>query len=163
MDSLNVKYELDALLEKIANNARSYQGAPLNNIIKRISAVEGDENSGRIIVPAWFSVFEHGRGPRDRAKTQTDWETWDEIKMSTFQRAIYFWMKKRGLLKAKTPKGQYNEAKRLAWYINKKGNAHRQAKVYIDIYTTFVKELTTGLEQKIRQRAVTVTSQLVKL
>jgi hypothetical protein len=158
MATLNVRNELEALVAKMAANGRTVNGTSLDGIIKRISAVEGDELKGRIIVPAWFSTFEHGRGKATKGSKEVNAQG-----LTVFGAAIYIWMQKKGLFRSRTEKGKINEARGLAWYINKHGNKHFRERVYIDIYTTFVKEITKSITEKVKFEAIKITSELVKI
>jgi hypothetical protein len=158
---LNVKDLLDKLVDDIFAKGKSFYNAPLSLSLKPLVHVEGDKNSGKVIVPRWFPVTQKGRGPRKT--TKTTWTNFKGYEMSTFQLAIYLWLEKKNGFESTTDAGKINEAKGLAWYINKYGNKHYRSGVYIDIYDTLVKELTIEVRKQFMVEAVRITSELVKL
>jgi hypothetical protein len=159
--NVDIKKRCQQLVDDMFNKGKTFSGKPLSKSIKALIAVEGDKNNGRVIVPYWFSVVQNGRGPRKA--TQTQWTTFQGVQMSAFQLAIYNWMEKYSRFESATPKGKINEAKGVAWYINKYGDKHFRAGAYIDIYDTLIKQLVKDIEKEISSVALTITSQYVTI
>lgn len=157
MDTFNVKESLDKIVDRIFKEGKSFYNEPLSPSIRRLVHVEGDATKGKILVPYWFSVVQYGRGPAKRGSKA------GPGKLTDFGKAIYAWMDKRNMFTSKTAKGKINEAKGLAWYINKHGTKHYRNGKYIDIYDTIIKESVAMMRKDIRQTALKITSNLVKL
>jgi hypothetical protein len=155
---LNVEESLNRLVDSIFSKGKSFYGSPLSPSLKKLVRVEASLWSGKVIVPRWFPVTQFGRGPRKTTKT-----TFDARGLSLFGQAIYAWMQKRNMFRSQTEQGKINEAKGLAWYINKHGNKHYRNGTYIDIYDTLIKELVVDLRKEFSREAVSITSDLVKL
>jgi hypothetical protein len=161
MDMLNVKESLEKLVNDIFSKGKSFYGKPLSNSLKSLVIVEGDKDKGRVLVPYWFDVVQRGRGKRKTNKG--DFFSFKGRELSTFQIAIYNWMEKNGRFESRTENGKINEAKGLAWYINKFGTKHYRSGQYIDIYDTLVKELAEDMRKQYMEEAMKITSDLVKL
>jgi hypothetical protein len=166
MATLNVSDRMKQLVDEIFSKGKTIHGRPIAG--KELVVVQGDEHSGRILVPYWFSIWEHGRG---RGKsTKTNWENTgfynrkgEPIRLSTFQKAIYEWMGKYGLFESRTDKGKIYEAKYLAMYINKYGNKHKRNGTYLDIYTSLTTKLVNDITKDVADFALKITSDLIKV
>ena len=158
MDTLNVDKVLNKLLDDIFAKGKSFYGKPLSPSVRQLMVVEANEFSGKVLVPEWFPVFQKGRGPRKTNKT-----TFDNRGLSLFAQALYAWMAKNNRFRSRTEKGKINEAKSLAWYINKYGNKHFRSGQYIDIYDTLIKELKQNVVKEFGNFAMKITSDIVAL
>lgn len=154
---LNVKTKLEEIVDRIFKEGKTFYDEPLSPSIRRLVHVEGDATKGKILVPYWFSVVQDGRGPAKRGSRA------GKGQLTEFGKAIYAWMDKRNMFNSKTAKGKVNEAKGLAWYINKHGTKHYRNGKYIDIYDTIIKESVAMIRKDIHQAALKITSNLVKL
>lgn len=160
MAILNVKQILDDLVSDMFAQGKTFYGRPITSLRPLVS-VEGDQDRGRVLVPYWWGAMQKGRGARK--STQTEWTNIGGVDVSTFQRAIYNWMQKHGRFTAKTDKGKINEAKGVAWYINKHGNKHYRDGKYIDIYDTLVTKTVDEAVRQVGNEAYRITSELVKI
>ena len=160
MATLNVKQILDDLVNDMFAQGKTYYGGPITSL-RPLVIVEGDKDKGRVLVPFWWSVMQKGRGPR--RSNSTEWTNIGGRDVSKFQRAIYEWMGKHGRFTAKTDKGKINEAKSVAWYINKHGNRHYRDGKYIDIYDTLVTKTVDEAVRQVGNEAYRITSQLVQI
>jgi len=158
---LNVKADLEKLVNEIFAKGKSFYGSPLSPSLRKLVHIEGTHTSGQVEVPRWFPVLQKGRGPRKT--TKTNYFNVNGYRLSTFQYAIYNWMDKHNMFESQTQAGKINEAKGMAWYINKYGNKHYRSGQYIDVYDTLVKELKTELRKEFTKEALRITSNLVKL
>jgi hypothetical protein len=158
MGMLNVKKQLDEVVNRIFRESRTYYGQPVSPSLRKLVIVEGGSLEGKILVPYWFSTLQKGRGTRKSNKT-----TFDQRGLSDFGRALYDWMDRRGMFTSQTEKGKINEAKGLAWYINKYGTKHYRSGVYVDIYDTIVKEAVEELRKGMLIEAKSIISEMVKL
>lgn len=154
---LNVSDRLKKLVEDIFAQGKTIHGRNIAG--KELTVVEGDKISGRVLVPFWLPVFQYGRGPMK--DTTTKWETFNGYSLSSFQRAIYTWMEKYNLFESRTDKGKINEAKGLAWYINKYGNKQYRDGRYIDIYDTLTNKAIDDITNDYGNEMLTITSELI--
>lgn len=123
MARIDIAPELNAFVSAITSKSM-YRGVPIpRSIIDQIE-IEIRADGGGVLAPYWFSVLEHGRGRRKSNKDHG------------LVYIIEKWMRKRNMFTSKTPEGQFAEAKRMTWYINKYGNEQFRAGVFVDIYTT---------------------------
>jgi hypothetical protein len=159
--NVDIKKSCEKLVEDIFSKGKTVHGNKISSKIKDMVVVEGNKTSARVLVPYWFSVTQYGRGKRKT--TKTDWTNVQGYELSSFQLALYEWMKKYNRFRSKTLAGQINDAKRLAYYINANGNYHYRQKIYIDIYDTLTKQLVIDLQKEIATIALKITSDLIKL
>jgi hypothetical protein len=159
MATLNVSERMKQLVDEIFAQGKTIHGRPIAG--KELVVVEGDQRSGKILVPYWFSIWEHGRGKRTRS--DTTWESFNGAQMSKMQIAIYKWMEKHSLFESRTEKGKINEAKGLTWYINKYGNKHKRNGTYLDIYTSLTTKLVNDITKDVADYALKITSDLIKV
>lgn len=151
MDTPNVERLLDDFINEMFSKWRMYGGGMATDGMKKLVNKEVDQVSAKAVVPYWFPVFEKGRGVRKSNVYQE------------FDKRIYEWMQKKNLFKSKTEKGKINEAKSLAWYINKYGNKHFRSKQFIDVYTNLIPKYADKAAKKYGDWAVTVASDLIKV
>lgn len=121
--------------------------------------VEGGEKHATVYVPYWFPVLQYGRGARKT--TQTEWFTFQGVRMSKFQMAIYYWMESRSMFESMSARGKIWEAKGLAWYINKYGTRHYRSGRYIDIYDTLIDELIFEMGQEVGRESLRIASDII--
>lgn len=124
---MNIGQQIAPFLDELTQNIsrkNTYYGNRISKSIMDMFEVEVRDDGAGLLVPFWLSVTQRGRGPRKSTKS------------SNLKRTIYLWMEKRGLFKSATAKGKLNEAKFVAYYINKYGNKQFRTKTYIDIYDT---------------------------
>lgn len=148
-------------MTEIFDKGRTFYNEPLSRRIRQLVSVEGGEKYGRVYVPYWFPVVQHGRGPRRR--TDTTWVMFEGVRMSKFQMAIYFWMEARGMFESQTSRGKIWEAKGLAWYINRYGTRHFRDGRYIDVYDTLIKELVSEMVREVGRESLRVASEIVNI
>jgi hypothetical protein len=117
------KPEMQELINAISTK-NAYGGNKISPSIMKLFTIEEDAFHVGIVVPYWLAVVEHGRGKRKRNQ---DYGLVYKIEA---------WMRKRNMFTSKTKEGQFAEAKRMTWYINKHGNQQFRLQVYVDIYTT---------------------------
>lgn len=104
-----------------------------------------------VMVPYWFPIVEHGRGPRKSGVSSDLW-----VK-------IYRWMEARNMFKSTTNKGKINEALSLTWYINKYGTKQFRERIYKDIYTSETRALQVAVRANALAIVKKITSDLVLL
>jgi hypothetical protein len=168
ISNVDIKKSCEELVEDIFSKGKTIHGNKLSSKIKDMVVVEGNKNSARVLVPYWFSVTQYGRGKRKTNNTEwTDTglvnRKGEAVLISTFQLALYEWMKKYNRFQSRTPLGKVNDAKSLAYYINANGNYHHRQKVYIDIYDTLTIKLVEDLTKEVGRIALRITSELIKL
>ena len=161
ISNVDIKARCEELVTEMFAKGKTFHGKPLSSSFKPMIAVEGNKNAAKILVPYWWPVTQYGRGKR--RTTKTEWTNFKGAEFSTFQLAIYMWMEKYNRFKAKTEKGKINEAKSVAWYINKYGDAHKRSGTFIDIYDTLVKQLSEKLTKEVGMVALKITSDFIKL
>ena len=154
MDTLNVRDELEKLVAVIFREGKTIHGRKIAGL--SLTIVEGDERSGKILVPYWLPVFQYGRG-----KAKSGSSARDSRGLTKFGAAIYDWMAKYGLFRSTTEKGKINDAKSLAWYINKYGNLHHRRGTYIDIYDKLTQETIDKLTKEVGDYMLNFTSELI--
>ncbi len=118
---VNVRPELEELIHNISQRP-GYKGRPIPASIMKLFEVYQDDTGQGVLVPYWIPVIEKGRGPRRSNKDHG------------LVYKIHAWMKKRNMFRSKTPRGQFNEARGLTWYINKYGTEHFRSGVFVDVY-----------------------------
>lgn len=160
MDIPNVEKILDEFVSEMFSQWKTFQGNSASDGMKRLVSKEVNEVSAKAVAPYWFPVFQYGRGVRKT--NSTEWVEIAGVPMSTFQRAIYEWMTKKSLFTSKTERGRLNEAKGLAWYINKYGNAHFRSGKFIDVYEGLIKKYAQKFTQMNADWAIKMTSELMK-
>jgi len=138
------------LVEMFAKWQR-YPSGSASEGMKKLVVKEVDEKGARALVPEWFPVFQKGRGVRKSNVYQE------------FDLRIYEWMQKKNLFKAKTEQGKRNEAKSLAWYINKYGNKHFRSGQFIDVYQSLIPKYATKAAEIYGDWAINIASDLIKV
>jgi hypothetical protein len=124
MAKMDLRPDFERFVATLASRT-AYSGKPLSPTLVKMLAIEiRPSGGGGVLAPPWFSVTEHGRGPR---KSKRD---------SGLVKRIYAWMRRNNMFHSKTAAGQWAEAKSMTWYINKHGNAQFRSKTFVDIYTT---------------------------
>ena len=139
--------EIDALIEDYTKAIK----AKLPNSLADMIHTNSQPNKATVTVPYWFSITEHGRGPRRVNKS------------SGLNDKIYNWMKARNMFKSKTEVGRRNEAKQLTWYINHFGTNQFHDQIYKDIYTSETQKLAIEVNRLALTQVKKITSDLVKL
>jgi hypothetical protein len=144
----NLKPELYELIKNISVKNTYYGNRISPSIMKQFVIEETDLNVG-ILVPYWLPVTERGRGPRRSTKN------------FGLAKLIYNWMERKGLFTSATAKGKLNEARFVAYYINKHGNAQFRNKVFVDIYTSERKKTIEQIDKKFSSEINRITMQVI--
>jgi hypothetical protein len=144
----NLKPELMEMIQKIGTKSLYYGNKIPDSVLSMLTIEETDLNCG-ILAPYWFGVFQRGRGP---SRSNTDWG----LKVK-----IYQWMQNHNMFESKTEKGKINEARFMALYINKYGNAHFRSKRFVDVYDSARKETIKKIEDKFSFEINKITMQIL--
>lgn len=151
MDTPNVEAILDEFLEEMFSKWQRYPSGGASAGMKSLVVNEVDKVSAKALVPYWFPVFQKGRGVRKSNVYQE------------FDLRIYEWMQKKGIFKSKTEQGKRNEAKGLAWYINKYGNKHFRSGKFIDVYNSLIPKYAEKAAEVYGDWALKTASDLIKI
>lgn len=145
MDSIQAEVEqfVNRIKAKLPNSLADLVIATYDNSLASRKAT--------VMVPYWFPIVEHGRGPR---KSGVGSDLWVKI---------YRWMEARNMFKSTTNKGKINEALSLTWYINKYGTKQFREHIYKDIYTSETRALQVAVRAKALAIVKKITSDLVLL
>lgn len=148
MDGNALKPIFQRMINRIGQR-NTFYGNKVSPTIMRMFEIEVRQNGGGVLVPPWISVLQDGRGPR-RGTQKT-----------AFLIHIYKWMEKRGMFRTNTPQGKLGEARFMAMYINKYGNAHFRSKRYIDIYDSEVKKTIEEIDREYSLAIDKITSDII--
>jgi hypothetical protein len=146
--TVNIYAELQQLIVNISQR-NMYSGNKMPDSVMKQFEIVVDEKHIGILVPYWLPVFQKGRGPRRQNKD------FGLVKI------IYAWMQKRNMFRSTTPKGKFNEARFLTWWINKYGNAHFRSKVFVDIYESERKKTIEKINEKYSKYISEITMQVI--
>jgi hypothetical protein len=146
--NIDLRPELQKLIDAIGSK-NTYGGRPVSPSIMRQIAIELRPDGAGILAPYWLSVLQHGRGPRKSNKQGDFWK------------ALYRYMEKHSMFRSSTARGKVNEAKGLAWYINKYGNQQFRNKAYIDIYEKARQQCIADVNKKYGELSITITKQIL--
>lgn len=157
---VHAKEWCENILNRILSESKSYHGHSLTGL-RPLFQVEGGRDSATIYAPYWVDALQRGRGARKSNKTT--WSNLNGYEMSALQLALYRWMEKHNSFRSSTEKGKINDAKSLAFYINKYGTKQYREGKYIDIYDTIIKQAAEQLYEDVGREAVRITSNAVFL
>lgn len=142
---------IQAEVEQFVNRIKAKLPNSLADLV--IATYDNSQASRKatVMVPYWFPIVEHGRGPRKSGVSSDLW-----VK-------IYRWMEARNMFKSTTSKGKINEAQSLTWYINKYGTKQFRERIYKDIYTSETRALQVAVRANALATVKKITSDLVLL
>lgn len=148
MDGNALKPIFQRMINRISQR-NTFYGNKVSPTIMRMFIIESRQHGGGVLVPPWISVLQEGRGPRKGTKD------------SGLRFTIYKWMQKKGMFRSSTPQGKVNEARFMAMYINKYGNAHFRSKRFIDIYDSEVKKTIEEIDREYSLAIDKITSDII--
>lgn len=148
VDRKQITERLERMVQEISTR-NTYSGGKISSSIIEMLKLEEREDGVGVLAPFWLSVTERGRGPR---KSSTD---------SGLAQKLYRWMAKRNMFKSRTEKGKINEAKGLAWYINKYGNKQFREKAFTDIYTSARESAIKDITEEYGKMAIQITKDIL--
>lgn len=118
-----IRPDLEDMLNAISQRSTYYGNKIPESVMRQFEIEVTNQNAG-VLVPFWIPVLQKGRGVRKSNKDHG------------LVHIIFRWMRKRNMFRSTTPKGQFNEARFMTWYINKYGTKHFRSGVFVDIYET---------------------------
>jgi hypothetical protein len=145
-----LKKHLTGLKGKVIDNI-SKHGTKLSDKTKALIEIQTTVISGAIVVPFWFPIFEHGRGPKKNAVYAAGEMTVAGVKLKGLEVILYKWLQRHNKFKKKTERGRAYEARHMRWYMNKYGNKlYRDLKgSSLDIYSTLIPEAVNMIAEDI--------------
>lgn len=146
----DIKPELQQLTQAISTKPM-YRGSKIPASVMAMFEIHETQSSCGLLVPAWFSVFENGRGP---------WRG-TNIGNPLLRVKIYNWMKKRNLFRSSTEAGKRGEAFVIARHINKFGNEQYRNHIHIDVYTTEREKTIKEIDQKFSVLINKITKEVI--